>query len=73
MVTPEKTTTDETLYGNVIAEDVSLEDYLTHHAAHHCEWVEGKVIQLSPATSRHNAIIWYLKNMGEAYFEIRGG
>jgi Uma2 family endonuclease len=57
--------------GNVIAVDVSLEDYMAQYAAEHCEWVEGVVIKMSPAELQHNAIIYYLYQLLTAYFELK--
>jgi Uma2 family endonuclease len=56
--------------GNVIAEDVSLEDYMAWYAAHHCEWVEGRVIQMAASTLQHFNIIQYLGRLFDAYFEM---
>jgi hypothetical protein len=30
---------------DIIATDVSFEDYLDHHAGHHREWVNGVVVK----------------------------
>lgn len=57
--------------GGVIATGVSLEDYMVHYAADHCEWVAGTVIRLSPAELRHNQLLYYLYQFFEAYFELR--
>lgn len=56
---------------NIIALNVTLEDYLEHYAADHCEWVEGMVIKMSPGSMKHNALIYFLYRLLEAYFEIR--
>lgn len=56
--------------GDVIASDVSLEDYLEHYAADHCEWVEGWVIKMAPATLKHNEILYYLYTLLRSYFKI---
>jgi Uma2 family endonuclease len=58
-------------HGNIIAANVSLEDYMEHYAADHCEWVEGYVIQMSPAELIHNSLLYYLYRFLETYFEIR--
>ena len=55
----------------IIAANVSLDDYLEHYAAHHCEWVEGMVITMSPVHLRHDQIAAYLRLLFETYFEIR--
>ncbi len=69
MDTPaEKLTLDDP---QVIAVDVSLEDYMAHYAANHCEWVEGAVIQMTPATLEHNQLIKYLSVLLDSYFELK--
>lgn len=57
--------------GDIIAVHVSLEDYMEHYAADHCEWVEGYVIKMSPAELQHNRLIQYLYRLLEIYFEFR--
>jgi len=56
--------------GNIIAADVSLEDYMERYAADHCEWVEGYVIKMSPAEIVHNNLVYYLYQLLSAYFEL---
>jgi Uma2 family endonuclease len=58
-------------FGKIIATDVSLDDYMEHYAAHFCEWVEGYVIDMSPAELKHNNLILYLSILFTAYFELR--
>lgn len=57
--------------GDIIATGVSLEAYMRDYAADHCEWVEGFVIKMSPATIGHNNLIKYLSQFFDAYFEIK--
>lgn len=57
--------------GEVIAADVPLDEYMARYAQHHCEWIEGMVIKMSPAGFLHNKLIYYLEQLIEAYFEIR--
>jgi len=40
---------------NIIAEDVSIEDYLAKYAAEFCEWVDGRVIKLAPISVQHGS------------------
>jgi len=47
------------ILGEIVAVNVSLEDYMEHYAADHCEWVEGQVIKMSPAEIGHNELIYY--------------
>ncbi|MAS32547.1 MAG: hypothetical protein CL610_00985 [Anaerolineaceae bacterium] len=57
--------------GEIVATNVSLEDYMAHYAAHHCEWVEGTVIKVSPSTYQHMKLIYYLYALLDSYFEHR--
>lgn len=59
------------MVGEIIATDVSLEDYMEHYADEHCEWVEGVVIRVSLGELKHNRLIYYLITLLEAYFELR--
>jgi Uma2 family endonuclease len=56
--------------GEIVATNVSLEEYMEHYAADHCEWVEGVVIKMSPGTIKHNKIMQYLIHLFNAYFEL---
>lgn len=46
----------------IVARDVTFEDYMTHYAEAHTEWVEGVVIKMSPVTLIHDSLsgFWYL-------------
>jgi Uma2 family endonuclease len=59
------------LKNNVIASNVSLEDYMEHYAADHCEWVEGYVIKMSPSSIEHTDLLKYLVHLLDAFFELR--
>src|SRR5262245_24424301 len=54
--------------GEIVAENVSAEDYLTLYANSHHEWVEGFVIKMSPATQRHNQLTVFFTHLFGAYF-----
>jgi Uma2 family endonuclease len=56
---------------SVLATGVSFEDYLERFSGLHCELVEGKVIQMSPASREHNSLNDYLGTLVAAYFELR--
>jgi len=58
------------LIGEVVATNVSLEDYMEYYAADYCEWVEGVVIQMA-ASLKHNNLCDYLRLLLAAYFELR--
>lgn len=55
----------------IVARDVSLKEYMRHYAGHHYEWIEGFVIQMSPAGLKHNNLIYYLHSLFRAYFAMR--
>ena len=59
------------LCARVVARGVSLEDYMANYAALHHEWIEGVVIDVSPAEFMHNKLIYYLEQLLEAFFELR--
>ncbi len=57
--------------GEIIASGVSEEEYLEKYAEHYCEWVDGTVIKMAPATLRHNMLIGYLYMLLNAYFSSK--
>jgi Uma2 family endonuclease len=59
------------LIGEIVAVDVSLEDYMQHYAADFCEWVEGVVIKMAATTLKHDDLSYYLRQFFTAYFELR--
>ncbi len=58
------------LLGEVVATNVSLEDYMDHYAADFCEWVEGLVIRMAATTLKHDDLGYYLRQLFTAYFEL---
>ncbi len=57
--------------GEVVAVDVSAEEYMQHYAADHHEWVRGIVIKMSPIHLTHQQIVDYLRLLLQAYFALR--
>jgi Uma2 family endonuclease len=55
-------------YGQIIATNVSEAEYMEKYAALYCEWVNGVVIKMSPASLRHNEIIAYIYMLLKEYF-----
>lgn len=53
---------------DIIATDVSFEDYLEDHAEHHREWVNGVVVKTVAIVERHDELYSFLRKMLEAYF-----
>ncbi|MBZ0277489.1 MAG: Uma2 family endonuclease, partial [Anaerolineae bacterium] len=48
------------IQGEIIAKDVTFEDYMAHHAAAHTEWVGGMVIKMSPVSRKHDVLDGFL-------------
>ncbi|MBL8157062.1 MAG: Uma2 family endonuclease [Anaerolineae bacterium] len=55
----------------VLATGVAFEDYLERFSGLHCELVEGTVIQMSPASFRHNEVVQYLTLLLRTFFTFR--
>ncbi|MCC6804840.1 MAG: Uma2 family endonuclease, partial [Anaerolineae bacterium] len=55
--------------GEIVATGVSEEEYLEKYAAHFCEWVDGMVIRMAPATGKHDELLRFGARLLEAYFE----
>jgi Uma2 family endonuclease len=56
--------------GEIVAAEVSAEDYMAQYAEHHHEWVKGVVIKMTPESLRHALIIKYLLRLLDAYFSL---
>ncbi len=54
----------------IVATDVSVEDYLEHYAAQGMELVEGVVIKMPPIGLRHEEIRDYLRLLFQMYFTL---
>jgi Uma2 family endonuclease len=65
--------------GEIVATDVSFEEFLTAFDGQHVEWINGVVITMSPVSTEHTAIVRFLislfdyflavTQLGEVYFE----
>lgn len=55
--------------GEIVAVDVSPDDYMKNYAAHHYEWVQGVVIKMSPVSDEHDEITGFLYLLLRAYLE----
>ncbi len=53
----------------IIAENIRFEDYLTQFQGQRVEYEDGRVIELSPATGRHNEIVGFLYILLTDYLE----
>jgi Uma2 family endonuclease len=57
------------IYGQVIATNVSEEEYMEKYAADHCEWINGVVIKMSPGNLPHNYLVVYVFDLLKMYFK----
>jgi len=51
----------------VIARDVTFDDWMKHYAEDHTEWEEGTVIKLSPVTREHDLLDGFLYHLLRVY------
>jgi Uma2 family endonuclease len=58
-------------HGEVIAQQISEDDYMALYAEHFCEWIQGTVIKMSPVTAEHDDLTIYLRQLLNAYFALR--
>ncbi len=61
------------LSGEIIAEHVSYEDFLTKFPGEHLEWFKGYVIKMSGIEERHDALTRFFSILFSAYLEQTGG
>ncbi len=59
--------------GDVIARDVSYEDFLNRYDGEHVEWIDGVVITMSPVTPDNNRISGFASRLLATYLELAGG
>ncbi|MBC7812456.1 MAG: Uma2 family endonuclease [Burkholderiales bacterium] len=57
--------------GHILLSDVSEEDFMELYAQHHCEWVRGYLIKMSPVSLPHDRIVHYVRPLVEAYFSLK--
>ncbi|MCD4684625.1 MAG: Uma2 family endonuclease [Anaerolineae bacterium] len=55
--------------GEIVATDVSAQEYLARYAADYHEWVRGVVIKVSPQSLIHALLIKYLTVLLDTYFD----
>ena len=75
---PQPTTDDPARHETVVAESVNFDDFLTHYAEQHAEWLMGKVIIIPSKSVQHQRILGFLgtlinlfagfKRLGEVFF-----
>ena len=57
--------------GEIVATDVSAEEYMQHYAADFHEWVKGTVVKMSPVSHTHNKLSKYFTHLFDAYFTLQ--
>ena len=61
----------KTYKDEIVATDVTFEEYLQKYAADFHEFVKGTVIKMSPIHERHDQLTRFLAVWSETYFELR--
>lgn len=56
--------------GEVVAANVSADDYMEQYAGDFYEWVEGYVVKMAPVTYRHDEITGYDYILLKGYFAL---
>lgn len=56
------------LLRDVVAFEVTVDDYLAYYAPHHHEWLAGTVTRLAPPNPRHTQLTRYLRQLLDTYF-----
>jgi Uma2 family endonuclease len=59
--------------GDVIAQDVPYEDFLTRFEGQYVEWIFGEVIKMSPVSSNHDELAGFLYLLFRTYLAYAGG
>lgn len=58
-------------HGEIVAVNVSEDEYMERYAGDFCEWVGGVVIKMPPVSLKHDAITDYLRDLLKAYFTLK--
>jgi Uma2 family endonuclease len=62
-----------TISGEIIARDVSYEDFLQRDDEEHVEWVYGLVVKMATIDQRHDALTGFFRILFSAYLPLVGG
>jgi Uma2 family endonuclease len=54
----------------IVATNVSAEDYMEHYAEEHHEWVKGVVVKMAPVSLKHVVLTDYIRQVLKAYFSL---
>jgi Uma2 family endonuclease len=57
--------------GEIIAKNISEEEYMEQYAEQFCEWINGVVIKMSPVHLDHDALFRFLIRLFEMYFALK--
>ncbi len=57
--------------GEIIAVEVSEDDYMRDYAETFHEWVQGVVTKMSPVSLKHDQLTTYFRRLLESYFALR--
>jgi Uma2 family endonuclease len=61
------------LSGEIIAENISFEDFLIKFPGEHLEWFDGYVITMSGIEERHDALTRFFSILFSYFLELTGG
>ncbi len=61
------------LSGEVIASNISWEEYMEKHAADFAEWIDGLVIKMTPVRYKHNQFSVFFVDLFRQYLSRTGG
>ena len=59
--------------GEIVATDVSYDEFMAGYDGMHVEWVDGVVIKMPSIDERHDALLRFLNYLFGAYLELTGG
>ena len=59
--------------GDVIASNVTFEDFLTAFDGQHVEWINGEVIAMSPVSEKHNDLTGFLITLFRLFLSMGPG
>ena len=68
---PQETMFDPVEGEEIVAEGVSLENFLKYFGEQHMEWLTGKVISVVSNNTRHNLILGFLYNLLSLYISLK--
>lgn len=70
-ISPDIMEDERPIFGDIVARDVSAEEFMEKYAESRHEWVNGVVIKMSPVSLRHYFIVQFLTDMLRVYFKYQ--